>query len=126
MAKAEVLVVFSLLVCYVLSNYDGDKVYRVVPQSDQHLRLLNIIKDGVDGVDFWTHTFVVGVNVDVRVTTSYQGQFLLCMAGFGIKYTTIIENFAKAVEDERLSQAANPRMLKGKISFTKYNTYSEV
>lgn len=106
-------------------SYEGQQVYRLFTKSEEQLRVLRLMRDHPD-VDFWTNSYGVEEEVDVRVLPEFQEAFLSYLKGVGIEYEVIIENLEDAVKAEQLLQLAAPRIQDGGISFTRYNRYSEV
>lgn len=106
-------------------SYEGHRVYRLTTKSEEQLKVLRLIRDHPD-VDFWTNSYGVGEEIDVRVLPEFQEQFLSYLRGVGIEYEVIIKNVEDAVKTERIRQLGTSRNGGGGIQFSKYNRYSEV
>lgn len=106
-------------------SYEGHRVYRLTTKSEEQLKVLRLMRDHPD-VDFWTNSYGVGEEVDVRVLPEFQEPFLNYLRGVGIEYEVIIENVEDAVRAERIRQLVASRNVDGRIQFSKYNRYSEV
>jgi Carboxypeptidase activation peptide len=57
-------------------SFDGYKVFRIKPKTDEQIALLARLENEVDNLDFWTGTNKAGLPVDVMVPPSDQKAFV--------------------------------------------------
>ncbi|NWT40284.1 CBPB1 Carboxypeptidase, partial [Chroicocephalus maculipennis] len=104
--------------------FDGQKVFRVIPQNDEQVAILNSLASNIE-VDFWQPDSVTLVRpkmqVDFRVEadTSFEVEDLLKETG--MEYRVLIDNLQAAVDAQFDSKARTTSH-----SYEKYNNWETI
>ncbi|XP_054061633.1 carboxypeptidase B [Rissa tridactyla] len=104
--------------------FDGQKVFRVIPQNDEQVAILNSLASNIE-VDFWQPDSVTLVRpkmqVDFRVEadTSFEVEDLLKESG--MEYRVLIDNLQAAVDAQFDSKARTTSH-----SYEKYNNWETI
>ncbi|NXV36238.1 CBPB1 Carboxypeptidase, partial [Rissa tridactyla] len=104
--------------------FDGQKVFRVIPQNDEQVAILNSLASNIE-VDFWQPDSVTLIRpkmqVDFRVEadTSFEVEDLLKESG--MEYRVLIDNLQAAVDAQFDSKARTTSH-----SYEKYNNWETI
>lgn len=72
-------------------NYGDFKVFKIIPQTAEDLKVLQELKNDVV-YDFWTEAFHIGHTVRVMVPPEKQDEFIKYMTSVGISTDVSINN----------------------------------
>lgn len=82
--------------CFVAAcsaeTFDGFKVYRLKPFTQEQKNLLASLENEAESLDFWNGVNNAGLPVDVMVKPEEQTQFLAKMIQYGIPAEVMINN----------------------------------
>ncbi|XP_043463180.1 zinc carboxypeptidase-like isoform X2 [Leptopilina heterotoma] len=101
-------------------TFENFKVYRILPQTEQHVDLLNQIKQD-DNFLFWNGPAFVNNSVDLMVAPEQTIEFENRMNFIGINYNTFIENVQGLIDTENPRKKTN-----SEFAFNEYHTLDEI
>ncbi|KAK5642383.1 hypothetical protein RI129_008550 [Pyrocoelia pectoralis] len=117
--------VFYSLLVLVSANYESYKVYSVIPANRTHIELLGLLLS-TDKLDFWSRLSYDSRSVDIMVPPQEQRDFIMYLKKHDIQYEVLIDNLETVIQREHVKQQLIPRTFRGKISFSKYNTFNDI
>ncbi|XP_028031436.1 zinc carboxypeptidase-like [Bombyx mandarina] len=91
------LITFSVV--NAVKDYNGYKVYRVVPRTEDDVKLLEEFRRTSVG-EFWDDNLVVNYRVNMMVPGDMQGLFLNSTRQTMIEVEEVIPDLQKAIEDQ--------------------------
>lgn len=95
----SLLVVLAIAVaCTALESvtrYDGFKVYRLTPETQQQVELLTLLQNANSDLDFWDGVGGVGKTTDVMVSSEDLNEFIAMMKRNGINMEVFINDVQK-------------------------------
>lgn len=83
---------YLLTVCSASKTFDGFKVYRLNPTTEQHMRFISNLEREDLSLDFWAYSNNAGNPVDVMVGPPEQESFLEKLGQNGILADEMIDN----------------------------------
>ncbi|KAL1006264.1 hypothetical protein UPYG_G00069910 [Umbra pygmaea] len=119
---------FLGLVAVVLAEvkrFDGEKVFRLKPITDDHVLLIKELANIVE-VDFWrpesADLVTIDIDVDVHVPPAHTDMVYTMMQQSGMQTEVLIEDIQAQMEDHLDNRNIDPRA----HSYTKYNTWDTI
>ncbi|NXP15637.1 CBPB1 Carboxypeptidase, partial [Thinocorus orbignyianus] len=104
--------------------FDGQKVFRVIPQNDEQVEILNSLASNIE-VDFWQPDSVTLVSpkmeVDFRVEADISSEVEDFLKESGMEYRVLIDNLQAAVDAQFDSKARTTGH-----SYEKYNNWETI
>ncbi|KAL7287595.1 hypothetical protein TKK_0018242 [Trichogramma kaykai] len=102
-------------------RFDGFKVFRVVPSTDEHVDILKQLTME-NGYAFWTYPTKVNQPVDVMVSQEKLNEFYKLMESTRMKYEEFIEDVQRLIDTE------NPHITREDFGYShkKYHTLDEI
>lgn len=93
--KYILLFIFGIVaVVAVKRNYEGFKVYKVIPKSEDEVRILEDVQNRVLG-ELWDDYVDVNHVVKIMVAPNKQGEFLDVLLKANMEVTEVIENLQR-------------------------------
>nr|XP_022916572.1 zinc carboxypeptidase-like [Onthophagus taurus] len=124
----KVLALLAVVLTAVLAeqvNYDGYKVYKVTPRSQDQADFLKSLEDSGE-FDFWDHTRLLEYPVSIMVKPALQASFENVLNLKYMHYSILIDDVERVFKFEREAQLRAPKVEKGRISFTEYHRYGVI
>ncbi|KAG4072694.1 hypothetical protein HA402_001806 [Bradysia odoriphaga] len=87
-----------------VARYDGYRLYKITPRTDQHLKLLNDIESTSDSFNFISRPSKIDTVVTVVVAPHKFADFDLMMSMEGITYEIAENNVQSLIDEESLIQ----------------------
>jgi len=104
------------------TRYDGYKVFRVLPSTTDHVKILKELEESNLGVSFWEESNQIGQPADLMLPPHLQGDLLDDLKKHGLQVTEFISDVQKLVEEEVTSDGVTG----ARLSFTAYHRYSVI
>ncbi|KAB0796841.1 hypothetical protein PPYR_10902 [Photinus pyralis] len=114
-----------VLLAAVSANYEGYKVYSVKPANDTQIKMLGILEN-TEKLDFWSRLGYRSKTVDIMAAPTEQKELTAYLKNNNIQYEVLIDNVETVVQQEHIEQSLSSRIFRGKISFSKYNSHSDI
>lgn len=110
-----------MLVAAERVRYDDHKVYRVIPLTEEHLKVLkNLVLR--DHYDFWKDVSFVGMPVDIIVPPKRSIEFNDMIKEQRLPAVVYIEDVQKTIDNQMPSNVVGNRSME----WTDYHTLEEV
>ncbi|XP_041469204.1 carboxypeptidase B-like [Lytechinus variegatus] len=108
-------------------RYDGYKVFRITPRTQDELKWIQGVADRWETLDFWRHPTKVGRPVDVMVSPAQQLDFVRSASRPGLEITTWISNVQDMI-DREAAEMINSKNDVNAVNFdyNQYHTYEEI
>jgi hypothetical protein len=104
------------------TRYDGYKVFRVTPNTQDQLKMLAELEHAGLGIDFWEEATTVGKPADIMLPPHLQTDLVEDLRSNGLQVSEFIADVQRLIdEDVPVNDARGAR-----ISFTQYNRYSVI
>lgn len=97
MAKLILLAIlgfFSYTQCYRCPHSASYRMYRILPNSESQVELLELLKNE-PAVEFWNISHNVGFETHVKVLSDFQNDFIYYLNQYDIKYYTLTDNIER-------------------------------
>ncbi|XP_071945088.1 carboxypeptidase B-like [Antedon mediterranea] len=96
--------IITFLACSIATHrrYDGYKLVRTIPDMDDDLDSLRILKDMYEGeeVDFWNGIKRLGMPVDIAVSPQMEATLIALLEDFGLRSTIVITDIQALIDDQ--------------------------
>ncbi|KAJ3662738.1 hypothetical protein Zmor_007069 [Zophobas morio] len=118
--------VFLLFITFFGQNwgeqvrYDGFKVYRLTPKSQEAVENLRTLESTNSGYDFWTDVRGVGHPVDIMVPPHYKYRFNDVISSGGFDARVYVPDVQKLIDNE------TPRKSTRQLEWTEYHDLEEI
>lgn len=89
--KIVLLLVLSAVCLAASETYEGYKVYRMYPKTEEQKSFLRSLEDS-DELDFWAEVRRIDTPVDVMVKPKDQQKFVMAMQGSGMEPEVFIDD----------------------------------
>ncbi|XP_010896452.1 carboxypeptidase B [Esox lucius] len=123
----KIILLFGLVAAVLaeVKNFDGEKVFRLMPTTDDHVLLIKELANNVK-LDFWRPDSVdlvtIDMAVDFHVPLAHTDIVYTMLQQSGMKMGVLIEDLQAEMEEHLDSRDINPRA----HSYTKYNTWDTI
>ncbi|XP_054759843.2 carboxypeptidase B-like [Lytechinus pictus] len=108
-------------------RYDGYKVFRITPRTQDELKWMQGVADRWETLDFWKHPTKVGRPVDVMVSPAQQLDFVRSASRPGLEITTWISNVQDMIDREAAEMINSKNEVNAaNFDYNKYNTYEKI
>ncbi|XP_022916595.1 carboxypeptidase B-like [Onthophagus taurus] len=124
--RLTVLLLCILSGCFAqFINYDGSKLYQLIPENEEHLEFLDFIQNS-ERYDFWSETRSLNIPAVVMVKGAALENFWEALTSRGIKFKLLMNNVQRSIDNEKIRQKSSKPVGEGQISFTQYHRYDEI
>ncbi|KAK4873402.1 hypothetical protein RN001_015431 [Aquatica leii] len=97
--KLEILVLTLCSVCYATVNYDGFRVYRVIPTN---IHQLSALRELPETYQFWSEPGNLYNNVDVMVASDQKNEFEEFLLRMKLRNSIMIQNVQELINAEQI------------------------
>nr|XP_023661569.1 carboxypeptidase B-like [Paramormyrops kingsleyae] len=108
-----------------VTRFDGGKVYRLKPKTEEHVEIIKEIGDEFQ-LDFWIPSkadqVTISSNVDVRVDAAYIDYINAVLQQTEIEHEILIDDLQAAID----AQVDNGRISTKAYSYEKYNSWDTI
>ncbi|KAJ8010944.1 hypothetical protein DPEC_G00080410 [Dallia pectoralis] len=123
----KILLLFGLVAAVLaeMKTFDGEKVFRLTPETDEHVLLIKKLADNIE-LDFWRPESVdlvtIDMDVDIHVPPAHTDIVFTMLQQSGMKMGVLIEDVQAQMEEQLDNEYMDTRA----HSYTKYNTWDTV
>ncbi|XP_050664217.1 zinc carboxypeptidase-like [Leptidea sinapis] len=120
-------ILFSALFAVVSSEklrYDNFCLYKVLPDSDEHVKYLNSLYEESDGLEFWIAPRDAGDYVSVVATPERRDEFERSLQKRSINYKVMLQNIQEALDNQVVGR--RKRDVSNEMFWTNYQTMEDI
>ncbi|VVC88556.1 unnamed protein product, partial [Leptidea sinapis] len=121
------LILFSALFAVVSSEklrYDNFCLYKVLPDSNEHVKYLNSLYEESDGLEFWIAPRDAGDYVSVVATPERRDEFERSLQKRSINYKVMLQNIQEALDNQVVGR--RKRDVSNEMFWTNYQTMEDI
>ncbi|KAI1891416.1 hypothetical protein AGOR_G00143600 [Albula goreensis] len=123
--KVLLLLGFVAVALAEVARFDGEKVIRIRPKTEEHVTIIKEIADSVE-LDFWNpegpEQVVVSSEVDIHVSAAHADIVSTLLLQSELEHEVLVEDLQASVEDQLDNQEISPRS----YNYMKYNSWDKV
>ncbi|XP_036378159.1 carboxypeptidase B [Megalops cyprinoides] len=123
--KVLLLLGFVAVALAEVTRFDGEKVFRLRPQTEEHVAIIKEIAEGME-VDFWNpespDLVDVDSDVDIHVNAAYADIVDNLLQQSELPHEVLVDDLQDAVDGQMDSQEISPRS----HNYMKYNTWEKI
>ncbi|XP_045502738.1 zinc carboxypeptidase-like [Colias croceus] len=122
--KLILLSVFSVIVVSQKVRYDNYSLYKIVPETDDHVDFLKDLHEESDGLDFWIAPSNVGEYVSLVASPEKQHELEHSLQRRDINYNVMLQNIQEALDSQVLGR--KKRDTRHEMFWTNYQTLEDI
>ncbi|KAG9337424.1 hypothetical protein JZ751_028715 [Albula glossodonta] len=112
--KVLLLLGFVAVALAEVARFDGEKVIRIRPKTEEHVTIIKEIADSVE--------VVVSSEVDIHVSAAHADIVSTLLLQSELEHEVLVEDLQASVEDQLDNQEISPRS----YNYMKYNSWDKV
>ncbi|XP_049878168.1 zinc carboxypeptidase-like [Pectinophora gossypiella] len=126
----HIFLIFTIIAATnaVKKSYEGYKVYKVIPKTEDDVKILNIVQELGIG-EFWDDNVSVKSDAKIMVSRDLQNEFLTQMEQAQIEVTEVISDLQKVIDDQLTPAKPKSRFERESfhsMSWDRYYSLSEI
>ncbi|CAG4957138.1 unnamed protein product [Colias eurytheme] len=122
--KLILLSVFSVIVVSQKVRYDNYSLYKIIPETDDHVDFLKDLHEESDGLDFWIPPSNVGEYVSLVASPERKHELEHSLKRRDINYNVMLQNIQEALDSQVLGRKR--RDTRHEMFWTNYQTLEDI
>lgn len=120
-----VFAIFATLGAYSHGPFNGHKVIRVTPQTQDQLHILSKLLSQSEGLDLWRAPSTVNRSVDIRLNPFQYDDVTNSLQQMGFRTTVMIEDIQEVLDEQNAARSKKIRS-QDPFDYSKYHELTDI